>query len=170
MSPEEKVLALKAASDSLGYEAIELFVENALATHADETTESLVDLLSAKIDAFKKSGGRRIGWDTEIQDLKIVLAVRAAVPGIGIGDEIQMNTHRWNTREAPTLTVSLDCLARILAEEGNIGDEDLTHLMIIFCECALPAFHGDGMLAQREARRYRAKVGLPNPEDDEDEA
>ncbi len=51
--------------------------------YGHESTESLAERLAAKTAAFAKSGRRRIQADTDITELKVVLAVRAAVPGMG---------------------------------------------------------------------------------------
>jgi hypothetical protein len=167
---EAAALARQAASEALGFPVEDLDVENALAAHAGDRTEDLVDLLAAKAAEFKKSGRRRIGWDPEINDLKIVLAVRAAVPGVGIDDEIEITTRRWATREAATLTVSLDCLAKALAEESAVTDPIArARLMASLCRRAMPAFQGDCVLAMREAERYAAEAGDHEAEEEGDE-
>jgi hypothetical protein len=167
---EAAARARQAASEALGVPVEDLDVENALAAHAGDRTEDLVDLLAAKAAEVKKSGRRRIGWDPEITDLKIVLAVRAAVPGVGIDDEIEINSRRWATREAATLTVSLDCLAKALTEESAVTDPiELARLMASLCRRAEPAFHGDCELAKKEAERYAAEAGDHEAEDEGDE-
>jgi hypothetical protein len=167
---EAAALARQAASEALGFPVEDQDIENALATHAGDRTEDLVDLLAAKAAEFKKSGRRRIQWDPDINYLKIVLAVRAVVPGVGIDDEIEINTRRWATREAPTLTVSLDCLAKALTEESAVTDPIArARLMASLCRWAMPAFQGDAGLAMREAERYAAEAGDHVAEDEGDE-
>jgi hypothetical protein len=79
---------------------------------------------------------------TEI--LRIVLAVRAAVPGVGLCDEIQIGTHRWSTREAPALSISLEHLAEILKEEPDLVDPArVAKLMGVLCLTAAFGVHGD---------------------------
>jgi hypothetical protein len=103
MLPEElEALAIKAASNALGYPVPDEVVGLAMATHAGHMTEDLVALLAAKAAELKRAGNRDVVLADEVVTLKIVLAVRATVPGVGIGDEIQINTRRWPTREAVT--------------------------------------------------------------------
>jgi hypothetical protein len=156
-SEDSDALARKAASDAMGIPLTDYEVEHALYTHAGHRTEDLIDLLAAKTAKFDKSGRRpRNGrLPEEIEALKIVLAVRAAIPGVGVRDEIQLNARRWPTREAPTLAVSLDCLVEILTKEPDVIDPaNVAKLMASLCLWALPAFEGDSYLAQSEAYKY----------------
>jgi hypothetical protein len=156
-SEDSDALARKAARDAIGKPLTDDDVEYFLHTHAGHRTEDLIDLLAAKTAEFDKAGRRpRHGrLAEEIETLKIVLAVRAAVPGVGVRDEIQLNARRWPTREAPTLTVSLDCLVEILTEKSDlINTAHVAKLMASLCLNASSAFEGDSQLAVREAQRY----------------
>jgi hypothetical protein len=141
MSEAEDALARKAASDALGHPVTEDMVTYALALYAADRTEDLVDRLAAL--AAGSQNDRHVGRApaSEMDLLKIVLAVRAAVPTIVIWDEIEINAHRWLTREALSLTVSLECLERVLAEECPALDQsDVARLITMICwRCAYVA-------------------------------
>lgn len=156
-------LARKAACDALGRPVPDDVIDHAMCMHAFDMTEDLADRLAALTAESETDRRRRRALAGEIDHLKIVLAVRAADPSTGIQDEIRINTQRWPTREAPTLTVSLDCLANVLEEEcPGLDPEALVSLMASICRRAAGGFGSDPWLAEREAYWYA-------PEDDGDE-
>ena len=163
-------LAYQVARDALGYPVPDDIVVYALATYEGYMTETLADLLAAKTAEFEKAPRRgRSRLAGEIEELKIVLAVRAAVPAWGIFGEVKINTHRWPTRDAPTLSVSLDCLANILTRELAVNDpKKVAELMASLCRSAEPTVGGDPYLAGGEAARYEIEAGIYEADDDED--
>lgn len=74
---------LRAARDALGYDVKEDRVERAVAAHADQDTKSLRRRLRDRSGWFQAFGGRGVELAEEIDDLRIVLAVRSAERGRG---------------------------------------------------------------------------------------
>jgi ATP-dependent protease HslVU (ClpYQ) ATPase subunit len=66
----------KAVAEALGYEVDDEQIREAIETHKDEDTGTLVKELKWKEEAFKRAGGRGVELADEIDSLRIALSAR----------------------------------------------------------------------------------------------
>jgi ribosomal protein L12E/L44/L45/RPP1/RPP2 len=66
----------KAVAEALGYEVDDEQIEEAIETHKEKDTGTLVKELKRKEYAFKRAGGRGVELADEIDSLRIALSAR----------------------------------------------------------------------------------------------